>query len=381
MIFTNFKLKPVILEALFAVALATILFDRFRFGGRIGIGEVILAMTVYASLIIAIVNYRKINLDNLGIKYVLALITFLLFCIAPNTILNSWLGLQYKSSLSDVIAYTSCFFFIASISFLKLNHNKIAAFCITIVGILTLAFIGNTDAWYGDVRFSGGSDNPNRLAIYLLSSVALLAQLNIGSLKKLFFFTILSIFIYITLSDAARLGYIAMLLTFLFITGYRSPFILPIYIAIGILTLFWVTYNFEAIINFFVDLWYAASTSDYRVNLLIFGVNAWLESPLSFLIGHGAGAFSGFAGPFEGWEAHSTPIDTLTIGGIFLFGFFYCPLIYSIFRFIKLKNNFAASCLVGFIIFSLFAYVGRHPIVWFVIYCSLMNCKTIELKN
>jgi hypothetical protein len=249
------------------------------------------------------------------------------------------------------------------------------------VSILTMVFIGDADSWYGDVRFSGGSDNPNRLAIYLLSSLALLSQLNLSLFRRFFFFIILSIAIYITLSDAARLGYLAMALTFFFLVGYRSPFILPIYLAVGVITSFLVIYNFEAIINFMVDLWYAASTSNYRVNLLIFGIDAWLENGFTFLIGHGAGAFAGFAGPYEGWEAHSTPIDILTIGGIFFAVLFYCPLIYSIFCFIKLRNNFAASCLVGLIIFSLFAFVARHPIIWFVIYCSLMNCKIKEIKN
>ena len=379
--FTNLKFKPYIFEAIFAFALAFILFDRFRFGGRIGIGEVLLALTVYASLMIVLINYRTITLNNLGTKYALALIAFLFFCIAPNTMLNAALGLTYKPAMGDLVAYASCFFFIACTSFLELNHNKIATICILMVSILTMVFIGDADSWYGDVRFSGGSDNPNRLAIYLLSSLALLSQLNLSLFRRFFFFIILSIAIYITLSDAARLGYLAMALTFFFLVGYRSPFILPIYLAVGVITSFLVIYNFEAIINFMVDLWYAASTSNYRVNLLIFGIDAWLENGFTFLIGHGAGAFAGFAGPYEGWEAHSTPIDILTIGGIFFAVLFYCPLIYSIFCFIKLRNNFAASCLVGLIIFSLFAFVARHPIIWFVIYCSLMNCKIKEIKN
>lgn len=381
MIFANFKLKSFALEVTFAVALAAILFDRFRFGGRIGIGEVLLALIVYASLILALLNYKKIAIDNIGIKYTLALVIFLIICIIPNTIINSLFGLQYKVSLLDITAYSSCFLLLVSIALLKLNHKKISAICISIVGILTLAFIGSGDAWYGDVRYSGGSDNPNRLAIYLLSSLALLSQLNISALKKALFFIFFSIFIFITLSDAARLGYAAMLLTFIFLVGYRSPYIFPIYVAVGVITLFLSVYNFELIINFVIDLWYAASSSIYRVNLLIFGVEAWLENPFSFLIGHGAGSFSGFSGPYEGWEAHSNPVDLLTIGGIFFFGLFYCPLFYSIFNFIKLRNYLAASCLVGLIIFSLFAFVGRHPVIWFVIYCSLMNSKYIKAQN
>ena len=47
----------------------------------------------------------------------------------------------------------------------------IATIGLFMVCAFTLPFIGSGDAWYGDVRFSGGSDNPNRLAIYLLSKL------------------------------------------------------------------------------------------------------------------------------------------------------------------------------------------------------------------
>ena len=377
----NLQSRLIKFEFIFAFALASILFDRFRLGGRIGIGEILIALSVYVASIILLTNYKKITIDDVGKKYVLALIFFLFICIIPNTILTFTMDLYSKSSLTDILAYGTCFFFIASIAFLNLNHNAIATICLFIVCVFTLPFIGSGDAWYGDVRFSGGSDNPNRLAIYLLSSLALLSQLKLNLSSKLVYALVLTVLIYFTLSDAARLGYIAMILTFIFLAGCRSPYILPIYLSIIVLLIFFTFLNFNAIINFFVDLWYAASTSSYRFNLILTGINAWLENSFTFLIGHGSGSFAGFAGPYEGWEAHSTPVDILTIGGIFGFALFYGPLIYCIFEFIRQRNNFAASCLVGLIIFSLFAFVARHPIIWFVIYCSLMNCKIKEIKN
>jgi hypothetical protein len=377
----NLQFKLIKFEFIFAFALAIILFDRFRLGERIGVGEVLIALTVYISSLIVLTNYKKINIDDLGKKYVLTLIFFLFICIIPNTIFTSTMDLYSKSSLVDIFAYGTCFFFIASISFLNLNHNLIASIGLFLVCAFTLPFIGSGDAWYGDVRFSGGSDNPNRLAIYLLSNLALLSQLKLNLSSKLIYALVLSVLIYFTLSDAARLGYIAMILTFLFLAGIRSPYILPIYFSILVIFVALIILNFDSFVNFFINLWYAASTGNYRFNLITTGINAWLENSFTFLIGHGAGSFAGFAGPYEGWEAHSTPIDILTIGGIFFAVLFYCPLIYSIFCFIKLRNNFAASCLVGLIIFSLFTFVARHPIIWFVIYCSLMNCKIKEIKN
>ena len=377
----NLQSRLIKSEFIFAFALGSILFDRFRLGGRIGIGEILIALSVYVASIILLVNYKNITINDVGKKYVLALIFFLFICIIPNTILTLIIGLYSESSLADILAYGTCFFFIASIAFLNLNHNAIATICLFIVCVFTLPFIGSGDAWYGDVRFSGGSDNPNRLAIYLLSSFALLSQLKLNLSSKLIYALVFTVLIYFTLSDAARLAYIAMILTFIFLAGCRSPYILPIYLSIIAVLILFIILNLNAIINFFIDLWYAASTSSYRFNLILTGIDAWLENSFTFLIGHGSGSFAGFAGPYEGWEAHSTPVDILTIGGIFGFALFYGPLIYCIFEFIRQRNNFAASCLVGLIIFSLFAFVARHPIIWFVIYCSLMNCKIKEIKN
>ena len=377
----NLQSRLIKSEFIFAFALGSILFDRFRLGGRIGIGEILIALSVYVASIILLVNYKNITINDVGKKYVLALIFFLFICIIPNTILTLIIGLYSESSLADILAYGTCFFFIASIAFLNLNHNAIATICLFMVCVFTLPFIGSGDAWYGDVRFSGGSDNPNRLAIYLLSSFALLSQLKLNLSSKLIYALVFTVLIYFTLSDAARLAYIAMILTFIFLAGCRSPYILPIYLSIIAVLILFIILNLNAIINFFIDLWYAASTSSYRFNLILTGIDAWLENSFTFLIGHGSGSFAGFAGPYEGWEAHSTPVDILTIGGIFGFALFYGPLIYCIFEFIRQRNNFAASCLVGLIIFSLFAFVARHPIIWFVIYCSLMNCKIKEIKN
>ena len=110
------------------------------------------------------------------------------------------------------------------------------------------------------------------------------------------------------------------------------------------------------------------------------GIQAWLEHPASILIGHGSGAFSGYMGPYEGWESHSNPADLLSIAGIAGFLLFYLPLLYSIILFIQKRNHFAASALIGLLIFSLFAFIARHPVVWFAIYCSLMNSRISQEK-
>ena len=380
-IFNIIASKKYALEILFGISFSIILFDRFRFSGRIGLGEILLGLAVYCCLLILSLNFRKIKINNIGIKYTLLLNLFFLFCMVPNTIINSYYSPYAGSSLLELLAYLICFVTLLTISLLRLNPQIMGATTVFLVLLMCFAFLGDSDAWYGEVRYSGASDNPNRLAIYLLSSLVIISQLPIRAIYRFLLFLILSILIYITLSDASRLGFVAMILSFIFFSGLRSPYIAPIYFLVGFLLFIFIYLNLDALYIFVVDLWYAASTSNYRFNLIENGLVAWAVSPMSIIIGHGAGVFSGYAGPFEGWESHSNPIDLLTIGGISLSSLFYLPIIFSIFQFVKNNENFAASALIGLVIFSFFAFIGRHPIVWFVIYISLLNSSNLGNGN
>ena len=164
------------------------------------------------------------------------------------------------------------------------------------------------------------------------------------------------------------------LLSYLFFSGFRSPYILPLFLLAFLLCIVFVIQNFDAILSFATNAWYAASNSNVRFNLIENGIVAWSQNSLTIFIGYGAGSFAGYGAPFEGWEAHSTPVDLLSIGGILGFSLFYVPIFFAIFQFIKLRQNFAASALIALVIFSLFTFIGRHPVSWFVIYFSLMNC-------
>ncbi len=365
--------KKYILEILFGISFSFILFDRFRLIGRIGTGEILLALITYCCLLILCFNFRKIIINNIGIQYILILNLFFLFCMVPNTILNSYYSLNYGSSSLELLPYLSCFASLLIISLLRLNHHIIGATTVFFVLIICFAFLGNEESWYSGRRYSGGSDNPNRLAIYLLSCLAIISQFPIRVIHRFLLFLFISTLIYITLSDAAKLGLVAMMLSFIFFIGSRSPYIFSIYLLAIFLSLIFIFLNLDTLYILAADLWYAASNSNYRFNLIENGLIAWAASPMSIFIGYGAGVFSGYLAPFEGWESHSSLVDLLTIGGIILSSLFYLPIIFSIYQFLKKNENFAASALIGLVIFSLFIFIGRHPIVWFVIYISLLN--------
>ena len=96
----------------------------------------------------------------------------------------------------------------------------------------------------------------------------------------------------------------------------------------------------------------------YQVNLLTNGIDAWNNSIASIFFGYGAGAYSGFTSSFQVGSSFNRCRSIINIWTHRLI-FFYFPALYAIVIFIKNKN-FAASAIIGLVIFSLFGYFGRY---------------------
>ena len=373
--------KKYSLEILFGTSLSIILFDRFRWSERIGLGEILLGISLYISILLISFNFQNTRIRNIGDKWTLLLILFFFVCMLPITLINYFYFSIYGSALMGLAAYLICFSFLLTISFLNLNYNLIGLVTVFLVIFFSFLFMGDLDAWYGTtrLRYTASSDNPNRLAIYLLSCLAIISQSSARSVYKFLSFITICGLTYLTLSDSSFLGIAALFLSYILFTAYHSKYIFPFFLLIGFLFSLFIFSNFDALYRFFIDLWNEASVSDYRFNLMLNGIPAWTANPASIILGNGSGVFSGFAGPYQGWEAHATPIDLLSIGGIILFSLFYVPIVFSIYQFQKHGKFFAASALIALVILLTFNYAGRHPIVWFVVYISLMN--SIKLRN
>ena len=373
--------KRYVLEILFGIALAMILFDRFRWEDRIGLGEVLLAISLYISILLISFNFQNIRIRNIGDIWALLLILFFFICMLPITLVNHFHYSIFGTSLIGLLAYLICFSFLFFISLLNLNYHLIGRVTVLLVILFSFLYMADADSWRGTTtfRYTASSDNPNRLAIYLLSCLAIISQSSARSVYKFLSFITICGLTYLTLSDSSFLGIAALFLSYILFTAYHSKYIFPFFLLIGFLFSLFIFSNFDATYRFFIDLWNEASVSDYRFNLMLNGIPAWTANPASIILGNGSGVFSGFAGPYQGWEAHATPIDLLSIGGIILFSLFYVPIVFSIHQFQKHGKFFAASALIALVILLTFNYAGRHPIVWFVVYISLMN--SIKLRN
>ena len=370
------------IEYLIPIGLTLIIWNYGRFiGGFVGIGEIIIALVAYYGIINILSNLKNINITNLGQYYSLIAMFYFMVIVLPMSIINS--RFTYGVSIFENFAYLLCCSLILTLSMLEINRDRV--YKLSVIFILSFviigSFLGGEEIWWGD-RLSGPSNNPNRLALYFMCVLVMISQ---SSFKNPFYSFVAVIvtlgIIFMAGSDASFLGFAISGITYLFFKFYRSIYVAPILYLIIFLVSVYSFFYFNEIIFFFEQLWYAASSSSVRVNLLINGFEAWIENPITIFFGHGAGSFSGFSGPFQGWEAHSTIIDMLTISGLFGLALFYFPAAYSIFFFISQNRIFAASAVIGLCTYTLFGFSGRHPIIWLTLFFSMMHANELKIKN
>lgn len=342
-----------------------ILITKLRITERLGLGEIILACLI--GFMFLYLPSRRDNLNTLAGKYALTLLAYLFVVMMPLTIISTLQGIT-GSHLTDLLAYGLSFIALVMMVLCRLDLNKIGIYFIYIfsVFILLTSFLDLDFLYYAGtgVRFSAGAKNPNTLALYCISALAILSSVNLGFFRKAFF-TLLIIYItYLTESDAAYLSLLAILLTYIFLKISSSNFLLPLLILFFLGAATFIYQNASIIFSYLQILWIYAGDS-FRFLLIENGLSAWMKNPAITLLGNGAGSFSGFNNPYEGWEAHSTPVDFLTIGGIFGLILFYFPLFYGFIVNYKYKNLFLCSAIVGLFILSCFHFIGRNPIWWF----------------
>tara|TARA_B110001450_G_C17636786_1_gene487529 strand:+ start:30 stop:1169 length:1140 start_codon:yes stop_codon:yes gene_type:complete len=217
----------------------------------------------------------------------------------------------------------------------------------------------------GIVRFSALSDNPNQLALYALVGMVIITLYIENIPLKTLFILVLVFSGSLALSDAYFLAIAAGIFAYIFAKSIFSLsfliFGLPFLLISSILLLLWAELFFSFdVIELVLELWRQADQGGTRSSLYINGILAFIYSPL---VGHGGGAFAGIHIPFETFEAHNTVIDFATMGGIIMPIIFYSPFIAGLFLSLK-KNPLVSASISAFLVFSLFHFIGRHPIVW-----------------
>lgn len=295
--------------------------------------------------------------------------------MAPITFLNTYENFLGSSTRTlYALIYGSFIGFIAANTSAK-DKKYIAFGVFSILIVIVSVIIFQYD--FNDLqRLLFLSENPNQIALTALGAMFVLAM-GFEDIKLMIIgFTAAFIYGSLALSDSYFVS-IFILLSFLFlkiILKGRLFLMLGLLWLILILISWPLAYPDSSYIRPLIDLWNSADQGGGRVTLATNGVTAFLASPI---FGHGAGAFSGTEIPFMRFEAHNTLIDFLTMGGMIWALIVYAPFFLAARIFFLEKRFLLLGSLMAIVVFSLFHFIGRHPIFWVV----WGYCLFIELEN
>lgn len=346
--------------ALFGISLALMLQTNYRFIGPVGVGELLMMAYFVMTLIGRVFSDRRLIMrkpDRLTTLY----LGVVVMIIMPMTFLSSVVNTP-GSNFRDLVAYLLvCAVLLALPSAERDIRTIVKTFLIAL--FLTICFqyvFGSASAYYS-FRFTGGAKNPNQLALYLAAAVVFSAFLH-STLWRMVVSVLALFFGVMALSDAFLVFVFASLLVFVGLTimpPRTVPYALPL-----ILFLSGAVFFYSGVPDLLLQKWVTADEGGSRIQLYISAVYAWLDTPFSMLVGHGAGSFSGLGGPFEMAEAHNTALDLATVAGIFgLLLFPFLPLKIALASMSR-NYRFAPAVLIGFVVFAFFHFLGRQPVFW-----------------
>lgn len=348
-------------------SLAFVLLTGSRFAPGIGIGEIGLSISVLVGILRSIGNGKFLFYDDAWRLpvYALVYISLILFPITLVGVLAETPG----TSMRDWFAYALSLIFVLSLRVGRADASFIGrAFLCTLAVILLYQYLyGGSLVWFSN-RFTGGAKNPNQLALYC----ACAALVSIVAFER-YWWRIISIGYFLVFgllakSDAyhAALAVVVALGAVSGVISRRHILSFGLLISLGAVVL--VSAYGGVLDGFLGGEWKGADEGGERATLYVHGLMAWLHSPLSFFLGNGAGNFSGISRAFGGSEAHDTPIDLLTIGGLVgVIVLYWYPLRFA-FQAYASRRVILLAFYGGLLIFSLFHFVARQPVWWFSIY-------------
>jgi len=369
MYYTNLKIsKPNIFGVLLGIAAATGHATSLRFFGFVGLSEFLfLVIILYLFCKSPYFFLKKNNFYEFITRSYLLFSTFLVLPLT--TILysiylsNSQISYQIYV-LSFILGITLIFLITESIRADLINLKLASLVFLVIFIIMNFYALWFEISIYDPGRYSGFSNNPNQLIIYITSLMLMLVAFR----RKLFFLS-LPFLIYIGLesrSDTFLVIIASMIFTFIFLSIFnyiKLNFFLRMYIMsivlIGLVALA-IFYYFQELIIFLES----ADGDLVRLKLMYNGFLATLHSPF---IGLGVGSFSGLEYAFQGSEAHNTFLDLSMQFGIIVPIILYFVIFAALFKSIKNRDNLLATIIVAFFICSLFNFYARHFVFWLVI--------------
>lgn len=362
--------KLLSVEVCVGLCLALVLQTNYRLESGIGVGEIGLATFTGCSLLAAIGSRRQPFVATSGFPG--AFVIYVLGGLSLSTAVTMLMGeVHQRGELGewrDYAAYALSALFIWSLSRNQLNLGRCSiAFLVAATLLVSYQYnFGGTDAWYAN-RFTGGAKNPNQLTLYAVCGLVLTVAFIRSPTLKCAAIAGCTAAGYLTRSDAFLATTAVIVASYVIAVAVPPRFFVPACACgSGVVAFIWYSYSGVAL-DFLHQRWATADEGGLRMTLYANGFQAWTHSWWTLLAGNGAGVFSGESGPFEGMEAHNTPIDTLTIGGIVGFVGLYWVSGRATLRAYANSQPLLFACTAGLLALSCFHFVGRHPIFWFTI--------------
>lgn len=358
------------LEVLVGASVALTLMTGYRSDLGVGVGEVGIMLALLVGLARGVGVSRMKDSTDLW-RMPAWLLAYALLLLLPLTLINVFLADLPGASLRDWFAYFLCFGFIFSLYYGKVDlvlAGRFFLYCVIAVMVGQFLF-GGEAAWYS-ARFTAGAKNPNQLALYCVTGILVASTVVRDPLLK---WGAIFLFIFFGLksgSDAfmATLAVVPFIISIIYFVPRRSI------LSVGFLLML---SGLALLLMFQDDLlawagleWEGADEGGLRLVLYQNGLRAWMDSVSAFLIGNGAGNFSGLGGPFQMGEAHNTPIDFLSIGGCIGLLLIYLFPVKFLVRAYAAREILVSSFIVALVVFSFFHFVARHPVWWFSLYVA-----------
>jgi hypothetical protein len=367
---SKMRLFPWSFAFFFGVFLALASQTKYRFLGPVGIGEIGLALIVPASFLIKTGVRESQSLHRWGVFAILYIFCVLvpvslIHAASPNSaVYNIELSNRFREIVSLLLGVLV---FLWSIKFYNYRFVSAQAFVVTVIVLIILQYrFGGDAAWFGTIRFSGGANNPNQIAIYILVA-SILTFWCFRPIVAVPLLILLGYFGYATMSDALIAAAIltTVIVVALVFVPRRHTFLAFNLLFVG--GVVFLGLNFEKYAARLTESWAEADIGNSRFALYSNGISAWLDTPFDFFLGHGVGSLSGMIGPFYGMESHNTFIEILCVGGILGFLIVVRLFLEVMVTSLRTLQLFPIATFTGLAVFAFFHVVFRTPCYWFCI--------------
>jgi O-antigen ligase len=246
--------------------------------------------------------------------------------------------------------------------------------------------LGPISLWYGGgFRFRGWSENPNQMALavaampffgwwFLQRSSSL-----IGKIACAVGIALCMVAGIATKSDGLRVawvvssGVIGLLMFYRVTARGRSRWLHISHVVIPVLLVMAVIFFGDELVarlsGVAEGIYAEGDQGEKRFTLWAHGLQAIAASPL---FGFGPGAYSGYDGPFESFEAHNSFIDWGMSTGLAGILMYVALLGWITWQALRSRNVLLVGMVTTVIVASVFGYLLRHPDFWMVLVLVLI---------